>query len=357
MNDSRQLHATRPRRHHGGMKKQPSPHNPPSEKSPMHGTHVVALKVDESGNPMPLVQLLPAGLFRARDGRPQSDHPQLTDWLCDAQTAAVLVARFAQDGLPLLIDYEHQTQLAEDNGKPAPASGWGGNLQWVEGEGLFAEVEWTAAAKAMIRSGEYKFISPVFTYDLQTGRVSKILHAALTNYPALTDLRPVAARHHAPNQDNPMPLKPETAQLLGVAEAASVDDIHTAVAALKAKADSTNPDPAKFVPINTLESVKQELAVLRARQQQADVDALIEEGKASGKLLPAQEAWARELGNQSAASLRSYLDSTPAIAALKGSQTNGKPPADTGSSALTDAEREAMRIGGWGEKAFGKGGV
>ena len=154
-----------------------------------------------------------------------------------------------------------------------------------------------------------------------------------------------------------MPLKPETAQLLGVAAAASADDIHTAVAALKAKADSTNPDPAKFVPINALESVKQELATLKARQQQADVDALIEEGKSSGKLLPAQEAWARELGNQSAASLRSYLDSTPAIAALKGNQTNGKPPADAGGSTLTDAEREAMRIGGWGEKAFGKGGV
>lgn len=356
MDDSRQLHTMRPRCHAGGMKKQTSPHNSHSEKSPMRGTHVVALKVDESGNPLPLVQLLPAGLFRARDGRPQSDHPQLTDWLCDAQTAAVLIARFAQDGLPLLIDYEHQTLLAEDNGKPAPASGWGGNLQWVEGEGLFAEVEWTAAAKEMIRAGEYKFLSPVFIYDLQTGRVSKILHAALTNYPALTDLRPVAARHHTSNQDDPMPLKPETTQLLGVAEAASADDIHTAVVALKAKADNANPDPAKFVPISALESVKQELAALKARQQQADVDALIEEGKASGKLLPAQEAWARELGNQSATSLRSYLDSTPAIAALKGNQTNGKPPADA-AAALTDAEREAVRIGGWSEKAFGKGGV
>lgn len=153
-----------------------------------------------------------------------------------------------------------------------------------------------------------------------------------------------------------MPLKPETTQLLGVAEAASADDIHTAVVALKAKADNANPDPAKFVPISALESVKQELAALKARQQQADVDALIEEGKASGKLLPAQEAWARELGNQSATSLRSYLDSTPAIAALKGNQTNGKPPADA-AAALTDAEREAVRIGGWSEKAFGKGGV
>ena len=153
-----------------------------------------------------------------------------------------------------------------------------------------------------------------------------------------------------------MPLKPETTQLLGVAEAASADDIHVAVATLQAKADNTNPDPAKFVPINALESVKQELAVLKARQQQADVDALIEEGKASGKLLPAQEAWARELGSQSAASLRSYLDSTPAIAALKGNQTNGKPPADA-IGVLTDAEREAVRIGGWDQTAFSKGGV
>ena len=153
-----------------------------------------------------------------------------------------------------------------------------------------------------------------------------------------------------------MPLKPETAALLAVAVSASADDIHSAVVALKTKADSTNPDPAKFVPINALEAVKQELAVLKARQQQSEVDALIEEGKSCGKLLPAQETWARELGNQNTAALRSYLDSTPAIAALKGNQTNGKPPPDADSESFTDAEREAMRIGGWDKTAF-KGGV
>ena len=143
------------------------------------GTCTVALKLDASGNPLPLVQLLPLGHFRARDGRPAADYPGLTGWQCDESIAQALIARFSAEGMPLLLDYEHQTMLAEENGQPAPASGWGRNLQLL-GDGLYAEVEWTERAKAMIRAGEYKFISPVFTFNEKTGVVLKLLHAALT---------------------------------------------------------------------------------------------------------------------------------------------------------------------------------
>lgn len=316
------------------------------------GTCTVALKLDASGNPLPLVQLLPLGRFRARDGRPAADYPALQDWLCDTSVAQALIARFNSEGMPLLLDYEHQTLLVEENGQPAPASGWGNNLQLLE-DGLYAEVEWTERAKAMIRAGEYKFISPVFTFDSQTGAVLKLLHVALTNYPALTGQRPVAAKQNL-NQDLPMSLKPETAALLGVAVDASVDDIHTAVTALKSQKPPT-ADPAHYVPLAQFESLKGELAALTARQRDGEVDKLIEAGRASGKLLAAQEQWARDLGKKDVAALRSYLDSTPAIAALMGNQTQGKAPAAEAQAALTDAQKEALRIGGWDVKVFKAG--
>jgi phage I-like protein len=334
------------------MKQQTSPHNTPPQ--PAHrrkGAYLAALRLDANGDPLPLVQLLPAGHFRARDGRPATDCPNLTDWVCEGDAGQMVVSRFNQDAMPLLIDYEHQTLSAEDNGKPAPASGWGSNMQ-LSADGLTVEVEWTDAAKQMIKAKEYRWISPVFTYDETTGQVLKILHAALTNYPALTGLRPVTARHSNPEQETDMPLKPETLTLLGVAASASADDIHTAIATLKAKLSvSTSPNPAQYVPLAQFETLKGELAALKARQMQAEVDDLIETGKSSGKLLAVQEAWARELGNSNVAALRSYLDSTPAIAALKGNQTHGKPPADDGHG-MTDAQREAARIGGWDTDIF-----
>ncbi|WP_051543178.1 phage protease [Thiothrix lacustris] len=320
--------------------KQQSPHNTPSTSvTRCEGVYLAALRLDDNGEPLPMVQLLPLGRFRARDGRPNTDHPNLTDWLFDGDINARVVNRFAADNMPLLIDYEHQTMLAEDNGKPAPAAGWGSNMQ-VLADGLYVEVQWTESAKAMIKAQEYRFISPVFTYDEISGQVLKVLHAALTNYPALTGLRPVTARHTTPTQETDMPLKPETLTLLGVEAGASADDIHAAIATLKAKPAVTTPDPAQYVPLTQFEALKGELATLKAHQQQTEVDDLIEVGKSSGKLLAAQEQWARELGNSNVAALRSYLDSTPAIAALKGNQTNGKPPADGGASvaALTSDE-------------------
>ena len=329
-----------------------TPQGKPPTTAASRGTCTVALKLDTGGSPLPLVQLLPLGRFRARDGRPTADYPALQDWLCDTSVAQALIARFNAEGMPLLLDYEHQTLLAEENGQPAPASGWGTNLQLLD-DGLYVEVEWTERARAMIRAGEYRFISPVFTFDEKSGAVLKLLHVALTNYPALTGQRPVAAKHNNP-QEFLMPLKPETAALLGVAADASVDDIHAAVTALKSQKPPA-ADPANYVPIASFEALKGELAALTARQRDGEVDKLIEAGRASGKLLAAQEQWARDLGKKDVAALRSYLDSTPAIAALMGNQTHGKAPAAEAQAALTDAQKEALRIGGWDVKLFKAG--
>lgn len=148
------------------------------------------------------IRILPHGVFRANDGRPQG----LAGWMIDATIAASIVADLsARDDL--VIDYDHQTVLAKQNGQPAPAAGWINNVVWREGQGLFAVgVKWTEKAMQMLAAGEYRYISPVFSFNHVTGQVERLLSVGLTNNPGLsglTDLAQLAANLPQPNDSPP----------------------------------------------------------------------------------------------------------------------------------------------------------
>ena len=288
------------------------------------------------------VQLLPAGVFRSSDGsgRP-ADAPH---WKLDGAIAARLIARAAAKANPMVIDYEHQTLYAEKNGQPAPAAGWfvGKSLEWRDGQGLFAlDPAWTRPAAAMIANEEYKFISPVFEYDRATGEVLDIRMAALTNNPGLTGMAAVAltALNDFSTEEDP-PVNETLKKLLaalGLAETIGEAEAVSAAAALRAKADSADglntqvaalkaqaPDPAKFVPVETMQQLQTQVASLTARLNEGEVTDVVEAALTAGKLLPAQKEWAVELGKSNLAALKSYVEKTPAIAALGGMQTEGK---------------------------------
>ncbi|SFI83288.1 phage protease [Nitrosomonas sp. Nm34] len=113
-------------------------------------------------------------------------------WLIYATLAGSVISWFETLTNKTVLDYEHQTLLAAQNGQPAPAAAWFGELQWRE-SGLFAvDVEWTERASQMIKAGEYRYISPVFLYDKKTGAVTRHLHAALTDNPTLDGMDAVA---------------------------------------------------------------------------------------------------------------------------------------------------------------------
>ncbi|MEE9356830.1 phage protease [Candidatus Vondammii sp. HM_W22] len=110
--------------------------------------------------------------------------------------AARVIARAAARRNDLVIDYEHQTLKAADNGQLAPAAGWVklGSLERHEGKGIFARLpDWINKAAAHIDTKEYRFISPVFSYSPKTGEVLDILHVALTNTPAIDGMNEVDA--------------------------------------------------------------------------------------------------------------------------------------------------------------------
>jgi phage I-like protein len=316
-------------------------------------------------------QLLPAGAFRSADGSGRPD--DAAHWKIDAAIAARLIARVAARANPLVVDYEHQTLFCERNGQPAPAAGWfaGAALEWRDGAGLFARVDWTPAAAGRIADGEYRYISPVFEYDRRTGEVLDLRMAALTNNPGLHGMAAVALK--ALN-DFPTPEDPEVNETLkkllaaiGLADDAGEADALAAVAALKARADTADnlntqiaalkaqaPDPAKFVAVETMQHLQTQVAALAARLNEGEVGDVVAAALAAGKLLPAQKGWATDLGKSDLAALKAYVEQTPAIAALTGMQSGGE-GGDGRSHQPTGADLAVMKAMGLTAAVFATG--
>ena len=133
----------------------------------------------------------------------------------------------------------------------------------------------------------------------------------------------------------------------------------TAACASLAHAQPGAPDPAKYVPIESVTALQGQIAALTARQQEFDVDAQIKPALADGRLLPALEGWARDLGKKDIAALTAYLSAAKPIAALTGTQTGGKPPAGTatGDQQLSADELAVCNSMGVTPEAYRKAGT
>lgn len=339
------------------------------------------------------IQVMPAGAFRPRDGRPM----KVDAWRIDAALAAKVIERFRANKTPLVIDYEHQTLQAEENGQPAPAAGFIRDLEWREGQGLFAKVELTRRAREYVANGEYRYFSPVLTYHDRTGAVQMLLMGALTNNPALDGMAPIELRAAARftlnsdskdstmnkhllalcvalalTTDNMDEAQLETAALakikelqatgdlaalrkeLGLADDVGAEEVATAVAALKSKADAGTPDPKKFVSVDVVEALKTDLAALKGESTARAVDDLVKPALEDGRLLPAQEKWARDLGASDIAALKTYLEGAEPIAALRGSQTGGRRPDTQDENGLSADELAVCSATGIAPAEFAK---
>lgn len=329
------------------------------------------------------LQFTPAGEFRPSDGRPMD----VSAWRIDAASAAVVIARFQARQTPPVVDYEHQTLKKEQNGQPAPAAGRILELEWRDGSGLWARVELTARARQMIEDGEYLYFSPVFAYGAD-GTVLAVLMGALTNDPAIDGMEPLARRAAAtfglfdPEEEHPvdellkaiiaaLALKAETTEAeaiaaltalkpalaaqgqalaglrttLGLPADATGEQIAAATAQLKAATPVGKPDPAQYVPVAAVTELQGQVAALTARLNTGELDGLIAGAVQDGRLLPAMEGWARELGTKDIGQLKSYLDKAAPIAALTRLQSGGLPPAGENHN-LTAAELEAAKLTG-----------
>lgn len=292
-------------------------------------------------------RVLPAGIFTARDGRPAIVDGRPTGvphWRMDGQIAAKLSSLVERDGLELVIDYEHQTLT----GKEAPAAGWWKQLEWREGDGLYVvAARWTPRAKNYLDGEEYKYISPVFDYD-RTGAPTRLRHIAITNDPGLGHQPGLQAALSAKfsaaptNQETDMDLLTRLLAVLNLNAATTEEQAVTAIAALKVKADqattletqvaslkNATPDPAQYVPVATVTALQGELATLKNAAVEREVEEEVSAGMKAGKLLPAQEGWARDLGKSNLAALKSFIKDAPVVM-KPGTQTDNADPTGGG---------------------------
>ena len=118
------------------------------------------------------VQLLPAGpKVMGRDGR---------WWLLSDPEGVAAASLSDRDRLP--IDWEHSTEKKALYGEPAPAAGWITQMDVREGA-IWGKVEWNDRGREMVEAKEYRYLSPVFNYELEGMEIVRLTSAGLTNSP------------------------------------------------------------------------------------------------------------------------------------------------------------------------------
>lgn len=307
--------------------------------------------------------LLPAGEFRAPRGALLGGSGP---WHLSAERGATLAAALAARHADLVVDYEHQTLRAVTNGQPAPASGWvrPPEVAFDPAVGVTAAIHWTERAAAAIGAGEYRYLSPVFTFDPQTGEVMDLLHLALTNNPAI-DL-PEAALAAASSLS--FHLTQETAAMADLSGAlrervlhlfqlplTSTDaDLVRSLDALTPLLQGSDGTAAASLP-DLLRTSQAQVAALTAQVQAAPTPALVADlqgqvaaltaaaetqtratllaaARADGRLLPGS-ALDTHCAGLTLAALSALLPGLTPLAALAGTQTGGQAPAGVAAAA------------------------
>lgn len=327
------------------------------------------------------VQLLPAGPdVVGVDGR---------RWLFDLAAMNSAIAAFPRRGRPLVIDWEHSSEVRAPKGLPAPAAAWMYELQDRGGE-LWARVEWTALAAEQVAGRLYRYLSPVFTYEKDTGRIVEIVSAGLTNSPNLR-LAALNREDKHSNQEDHMPLK-IVAKALGLDDGSTADQIVTAVNSLKSKAEATpavpvalcralglaetaTPESAvqvvgglktnaldltKVVPradydnaMNRAQTAEDKLKAQATAQADAEIVGLVDQAVKDGKVAPASKdfyvAACRQEGGVD--SFKKFLASAPVLAQDKTAQ---REVGADGAAKLTDTELAVCRAMSIDPKDFAK---
>ncbi|EGR1111409.1 hypothetical protein EFU26_07250 [Vibrio cholerae] len=326
-------------------------------------------------------QLLPAGAFKARDGRPTDTEDG--HWHLDAEIAANMIAATKAASDKVLIDYDHQALTARHQNGPVPAAAWlnASNIEWREGKGLYVKPEFTQQAQTLITNKEYGFLSAVFPYDKQ-GRPLSLRMAALTNDPGVVGMEPLAklaadfnlsfyTHDKSINGQTEDPLVndllkkllgklgvevPDGGELSEAQSTAALD----ALDALKTKADKSGELETKVATLSAentnlsqaYNGVTERIAVLSAQSQSSQVDTLINQAKAEGKIIEAEVAHLSSFGQtQGVAALSAMLEKRPAIAALSAQQTITTPP-EKKNDDLSDEELAVLSACGLDKAAF-----
>ena len=352
-----------------------------------------AVELSGGDEPPREIELVPAGTI------PTRPHDPREPW--HNPDADAVVAATRELGLDLKIDYEHQTERSEENGRPAPASGWIKRVFARDGA-VWGEVDWTAPAAAHIKAQEYRYVSPTFLYDKATRVIKRLLGAALTNDPAFY-MRAIASNQTGADMDleklrkalglpadageekileaaasaaaaqtaigtiaaavgldaaaeasavatavteSATGLK-AVAKAAGLEEGAKASEIETAVKEARATASASgDPDPSKFVPRAEFDRVSERLKAVEDSTAEEKATAAVDAAVTAGKIAPAQRDWALSYAKSDPAGFATYVEKAPAIVA-PGDRTvpPGSPAPDPDAELTADELATARAMG------------
>jgi phage I-like protein len=348
--------------------------------------HVTELSADAADGVW--IQLIPAGTFSGRDGR----GPYHAGDEKSIQTIADLTRRY-HGSTEIVIDYEHQTKNALQNGRPAPAAGWVKEVE-ARKEGLFGRVEWTAAAASAIRAREYRYLSPVYFHG-KDGKIFALQNAALTNAPNLV-MAEVSA-HSIFQQAHEEETMKQILAALGLAEGASENDVlvainsyltsSTAIAAAAgltkdakseailtavqsafadrkkiaiavgksetatadeivaaiSSAHSAAVDPTRFVPIEQVSAMQADIKKLQDQLGEDKANEAVDKAVREGKLAPALKDWGLSMHRANPEKFDEFVGKAPVLTSAQRTATAKVPGAEPGIEQLDDADLAVMR--------------
>ncbi len=285
------------------------------------------------------VHLLPPGRIAGRDGR-----------TFDLADPAGLILSFQSGGIDLPVDYEHQNDKPEARLKgPVPAAGWIKELRSDE-TGIWGRVEWTATARELIERKEYRYLSPVILHN-KAGQIMRLKGAGLVYNPNLyhtalasqedqmTPTPPAKTdKPGAPDLSNPAAFMAAIAEMIGLPPETPAAEL---MAKLKARM-TAEPDPAKFMPMEAVQSMLAARGSERTALAEEQVLAKVERACREGFITPAMKEWALGLCRANEAAFETFCETAgPAWGyLLKETHTSGVPPGVSKSEvAGSDLER------------------
>jgi len=139
-----------------------------------HSIETLAVAMNATGTAPEWIELVPAGtVVRGRDRR---------EWL-NTKPQGIIDA-FRAERRPVVLDWEHGSELNAAKGERAPAAGWVEELEMRAGA-IWGRIRWTPKGGADVAERSYRYVSPSFIVNRITNEITRLKSAALTHAPNL----------------------------------------------------------------------------------------------------------------------------------------------------------------------------
>lgn len=276
------------------------------------------------------IKILPLGHVKSRQG----------DFFVDDESYRIMSKVFKERNIDIVVDYEHQTL----QNVQAPAGGWIKELI-LGTDAIIAKVEWTPKAREYIQNKEYKYLSPVVLVREKDHKAIVLQSVALTNTPAIDGMFAIVNSLDIETQYNnlhggtEMDIK-KLAELLGLPEEATEEDILKAIAELSTKTEAADkesdselvanktvlgllglPDTAKTEDVTASivalkaagMDVKGEVLALKDQIKKKEVTELVQNAVKSGKITADMSDWATEYALKDTEGFKKFIEKAPEV--------------------------------------------